>query len=278
MKVEVDLHLHTSASDGRLSPKELVTFIADKELSVISITDHDTTSSFDEALGAADQFSGLEIIPGIELSSVLYEEEVHILGYYLNPLDDNLQSTLKGFRKDREYTIKQMVEKLSESRVYLDWERVLEIAGDGAIGRPHIAYAMLEKGYIKDFAEAFDKYIGRLGIGYVERKKITSDQACRLITDAGGVPVLAHPKYLKSPGEIVEFLIPYGLSGVEVYYARHSSHDIEFFHAIAQQYALLPCGGSDYHGTGTLGEKIPGEMGPPLWVTRELSRISQKFR
>ena len=278
MKVEVDLHLHTAASDGRLSPKELVAFIADKELSVVSITDHDTTSSLNEASRAAAQFAGLELIPGIELSSVLYGEEVHILGYYLNPLDGDLQSTLKGFRKDREFTIKQMVEKLSESRVYLDWERVLEIAGDGAIGRPHIAYAMLEKGYIKDFAEAFDKYIGLHGIGYVERKKITSDKACMLITGAGGVPVLAHPKYLKSPEKIVESLIPHGLSGLEVYYAKHSPHDIEMFHTIAQQYALLPCGGSDYHATGTLGEKIPGEMGPPLWVTSELLRISQKFR
>ena len=278
MNVELDLHLHTSASDGKLSPGELVGFVARKGLKLFSITDHDTTLSLAEAKIAAQQFDDLELIPGIELSTSSSGEEVHILGYHINPLDQTLQSVLHNFRLGRELAIRQTVDKLREAHVILEWERVLEIAGEGAIGRPHVAHALLEKGYIKHFAEAFDKYIGRGGIGYVDRPKITPAQACDLITSAGGVPVLAHPKYLESPATIVEFLLPCGLSGIEVFYGDNSSQEIDMSLEISRQYDLLPCGGSDYHAKGSVGEKLPGEIGPPIWVAQELLKRSQQIK
>ena len=278
MNVELDLHLHTSASDGKLSPGELVRLVASKGLKQFAITDHDTTLSLEEAKIATQQFDDLEVIPGIELSTSFRGEEVHILGYHLDPLCQNLQSVLHNFRSERKVAIRQTVEKLRESHIILDWERVLDIAGEGAIGRPHIAHALLEKGYVKHFGEAFEKYIGRGCIGYVERPKITSEQACDLIINAGGVPVLAHPKYLKSPTTVVAFLLPYGLSGIEVYYGDHSLHEIDMFLEIANQYDLLPCGGSDYHAKGSVGEKLPGDIGPPIWVAKELLERSQAVK
>jgi predicted metal-dependent phosphoesterase TrpH len=136
----------------------------------------------------------------------------------------------------------------------------------------------LEKGYIKHFGEAFEKYIGRGGIGYIERPKISSAQACDLITSAGGVPVLAHPKYLETPETVVEDLIPHGLSGIEIYYGDQSAQEIDEFLEISRRYDLLPCGGSDYHATGSVGEKLPGEIGPPIWVAQELLKRSRQIK
>ena len=278
MSVELDLHLHTSASDGKLTPRQLVEFIAKRGLKLCAITDHDTTMSLGEARSAAEPFDNLELIPGIELSTSSSGQEVHILGYYLDPQDQNLQAVLHNFRSDRELVIRQIVDKLREAQIVLEWERVLEIAGEGAIGRPHVAYALLEKGYIKHFGEAFEKYIGRGGIGYIERPKISSAQACDLITSAGGVPVLAHPKYLETPETVVEDLIPHGLSGIEIYYGDQSAQEIDEFLEISRRYDLLPCGGSDYHATGSVGEKLPGEIGPPIWVAQELLKRSRQIK
>ncbi len=186
MSAEVDLHLHTLASDGRLTPTQLVQLAAGQGLKTISISDHDTTDGLAEAFEAAKKFPGLRIIPGIELSADVPGDEVHVLGYFINPADDELQSELTRFREGRVGRAKAMVEKLGELGIRVEWERVQHFAGDGAVGRPHIALALVEAGYCKEPKDAFPEYLGRNGLAYVERVKLTPAEAVGMIRRAGG--------------------------------------------------------------------------------------------
>ena len=161
MSAEVDLHLHTLASDGRLTPAELVQLAARQGLRTISISDHDTTDGLAEAFEAAREFPHLRIIPGIELSADVPGDEVHVLGYFIDPGDAELQSELTRFREGRVGRAKAMVEKLDELGIHVEWERVQHFAGDGAVGRPHIALALVEAGYCKEPKDAFPEYLGR---------------------------------------------------------------------------------------------------------------------
>ena len=170
--ITVDLHMHTTASDGRLTPTELVNLANQKGLKTISITDHDSTEGLEEALLAAASFPELTIIPGIELSTDIPGDEIHMLAYFIKYQDPLVQETLKHFREGRLDRAKKMVEKLCDLGIEIEWERVQSIAGDASVGRPHIALALLEKGYISNTNEAFDKYIGRNGPAYAERKKL----------------------------------------------------------------------------------------------------------
>ena len=179
MGAVVDLHLHTLASDGRLSPTELVQLAAGQGLKVISISDHDTTEGLAEAYQAAQEFPDLRIIPGIELSTDIPGDEIHMLGYFMDYEDEEFQGILLQFRAGRLERGRLMVEKLATLGVYVEWEKVLEIAGDGSVGRPHIALAMVEAGYIKEPREAFAEYLGRNGLAYVEREKMTPAEGVR---------------------------------------------------------------------------------------------------
>ena len=270
----VDLHLHTTASDGRLSPTQLVALLAKQRVQVAAITDHDSTEGLAEAFSAAESFPNLTIIPGIELSADLPGKEIHVLGYFIQYDDVQFQKTLTNFRQDRRKRAQQMVQKLGELGVKIEWERVQELAGDGAVGRPHIAQAMVEKGYIKAFQEAFVTYLGRNGSAYVERERLSPEDSLGLIRRYGGVPVLAHPTYIKNPEEIIERLKEVGLLGMEAYYAKYSNEEIKELVDMAHRYNLLPCGGSDYHAFGTPGEPLPGEMGPPLEVVERLKELA----
>ena len=172
-----------------------------------------------------------------------------------------------------------MVEKLRDMGMDIDWERVQQIAGDGAVGRPHIARAMVEKGYINQPKEAFDKYIGRTGPAYVEREKLTAEQSINLISNRGGAAVLAHPAYLPDLDNTVRELKGAGLIGMEVYYAEYTVDKIQELADVAAEHGLLPCGGSDYHAQGTPGEPMPGSMGPPIEVVEILkARAMDKGR
>ena len=270
----VDLHLHTTASDGRLSPTQLVALLAKQRVQVAAITDHDSTEGLAEASSAAESFPNLTIIPGIELSADLPGNEIHVLGYFIQYDDVQFQKTLTNFRQGRRKRAQQMVQKLGELGVKIEWERVQELAGDGAVGRPHIAQAMVEKGYIKAVQEAFVTYLGRNGSAYVERERLSPEDSLGLIRRYGGVPVLAHPTYIKNPEEIIERLKEVGLLGMEAYYAKYSNEEIKELVDMAHRYNLLPCGGSDYHAFGTPGEPLPGEMGPPLEVVERLKELA----
>ena len=272
----VDLHLHTTASDGRLSPRELVRLVASRGLKQISISDHDTTEGLGEAFQEAEEHSGLRIIPGIELSTDIPGDEIHMLGYFIQYQEEPFQEILRRFRRGRVDRAREMVEKLAELGISLEWERVQEIAGDGAVGRPHIALALVEKGYCKEPKDAFPEYLGRNGAAYVERSKLKPAEAIEMLLKVGGVPVLAHPGYMSDLESIMPELKAAGLLGMEVYYANFAPDKIEYLRNLAVEYDLIPCGGSDYHGLGNTAETLPGSMGPPISTVEQLEAAAQK--
>ncbi len=272
----VDLHLHTTASDGRLTPTELVHLLARQGLQVAAITDHDSTEGLAEAYEAAKAYPQLTLIPGIELSTDIPGTEVHVLAYFINYDNEDVQETLREFRQGRLHRAMGMVNKLRELGLEIEWQRVQEIAGDGAVGRPHVAQALLEGGYISEQKEAFTKYIGRNGPAYVERQKLTPREATELIIQWGGVPVLAHPSWVADLEPTLEDLKEAGLEGMEVYYAKYSEELIRELGETASRQGLLPCGGSDYHAVGNPGEPLPGSMGPPLEIAERLEELATK--
>ena len=277
MATEVDLHLHTTASDGRLSPTELVRLVAGQGLKQVSISDHDTTEGLAEALQEAKNHDGLRIIPGIELSADIPGDEIHMLGYFIQYEDEEFQEILRRFRSGRVDRAREMVEKLAALGIALDWERVQEIAGDGSVGRPHIALAMVEKGYCKEPKEAFPEYLGRNGLAYVERSKLTPPEAVEMLRKVGGVPVLAHPAYMSDLEANLGKLKAAGLMGIEVYYAKFKPDTIEHLKALADRYDLIPCGGSDYHGLGNEDDALPGTMGPPVSTVERLEEAARSL-
>ena len=272
----VDLHLHTTASDGRLTPRELIDLVAKRGLNTIAMTDHDSTEGLGEALDQARTYPQLRVIPGIELSTDVPGDEIHVLAYFIQYADAQLQKTLHKFRMGRVQRAETMVEKLRQLGVEIAWERVQEIAGDGAVGRPHIALAMVERGYIARVEDAFSKYIGRNGPAYAEREKMTPQEAVGLIRDWGGVAVLAHPAEISDLESTLKSLKTAGLVGMEVYYARYPEERILELADVAARHGLLPCGGSDYHGLGNPEEPLPGSMGPPLKVVERLEEMATK--
>ena len=239
--VEADLHLHTTYSDGNLTPTRLVELVAAKGLKVAAITDHDSTEGIAEALEAASRFPQLTIIPGVELSTDIPGNEIHMLGYFIRYEDEAFQETLRSFRDGRVDRAREMVDKLAALGLPLDWERVCELA-EGAVGRPHIAQAMVEKGYITYPQEAFTHYIGRNGPAYAERDKMTPVQAVEYILGVGGVPVLAHPHVVDNVESLLPELAEAGLAGIEVYYKEYTPKDVETFGAMADRYGCCPAG------------------------------------
>lgn len=275
MSAVVDLHLHTLASDGRLSPTELVRLAARQGLKTVAVTDHDTTDGLAEAFEAAKKFPGLRIIPGIELSADVPGDEVHVLGYFIDPDDAELQAELLRFREGRVDRAKTMVDKLDQLGIHVEWERVRHFAGDGAVGRPHIAMALVEAGYCQEPKDAFPEYLGRNGLAYVERVKLTPADAVGMIQRAGGAAVLAHPAYMNDMEAGIAGLSGIGLAGIEVHYAKYREDTIRQLARIARQYELIPCGGSDYHGMGNSDECLPGENGPTLETVDRLEAVAR---
>ena len=272
----VDLHLHTTASDGRLSPSELIDLVASKGLRTVALTDHDSTEGLAEALEAAKAYPGMTIIPGIELGTDIPGDEIHVLAYFIQYNDTGMQDILQKFRGGRLERGRKMVEKLRELGVDIEWERVQEIAGDGAVGRPHLANAIVEKGYVAQPKDAFDRYLGRNGPAYVEREKLTPREAVTLIHGWGGAAVLAHPAEIADLDGTLEDLKAEGLEGLEVFYARYTDEKIQELADVALRHGLLPCGGSDYHASGNQGEPLPGTMGPPPEVVETLKQLAMK--
>jgi predicted metal-dependent phosphoesterase TrpH len=273
----VDLHLHTLASDGRLSPTELVNLVASKGVKVAAISDHDTTEGIEEAMRAAQAHSGLEIIPAIELSTDIPGDEIHMLGYFLQYEDEEFQAILRRFREGRLERGRQMVEKLVSLGKPVDWDRVQEIAGDGSVGRPHIALAMVERGYFEEPKEAFYEYLGRNGLAYAERQKMTPEEGVEMLARVGGPAVLAHPANLEDLDTKVAQLKEAGLVGMEVHYSMYTQETIQRLLAVAQRHDLIPCGGSDYHGLGNTGELEPGLLGPPVDSVERLAEVSRNL-
>ncbi len=271
----VDLHLHTTASDGTLTPAALVRRAAVRGLKYIAVTDHDTVDGVSEALAAAATCPGLTCIPGIEISTEIETGEAHVLGYFLDYRDAELNRRLRQLQESRQRRAERMVAKLNRLGLTLEIARVRELAGDGSLGRPHLAEAMLEKGYINKFSEAFSKYIGRGGPAYVAREKITPLEAVEIILNARGLPVLAHPFTVGVVPPMVAALAAGGLVGIEAYYAEHSADQVAEYLALAAKYDLIVTGGTDFHGIATRREPDIGDVEIPATVIPALLALAE---
>jgi predicted metal-dependent phosphoesterase TrpH len=272
----VDLHVHSTASDGKFTPEEIVRKAAALGITYLSLTDHDSVDGIASAVKAAGAFPPLTVIPGVEVSTDVTEGEIHILGYFIDYHNQELSDALKRFRTSREGRAQGMVDKLAGLGMAIDWKRVREIAGDGAIGRPHIAQAMLEKGYIDSFKEAFDKYIGRDGPAYVEREKMTPEEAVALVIRSGGLPVLAHPFTVKNMEKWVAALKAVGLVGIEAYYKDNTPEETEATLKIADRFELVATGGTDFHGIEDTGEVMMGGVDVPEKAAKRLIAMANK--
>lgn len=273
--MRADLHLHTTASDGRLSPEEIVHLAQSQGLSVIAITDHDTVEGIVPALEAASTPPSLMVIPGVEISTDVPHGEIHILGYFIDYTSNELRDTLARFRKSRQERAQKMIAKLRDLGVRVEWQRVQELAGGASMGRPHLAQAMLEGGYITSLKEAFAKYIGRDGPAYAEREKMTPVEAVELVVRTHGLPVLAHPADINRLESLLPELKSAGLIGIEVYYNGYTMNAMQNLRAIADKYELIPSGGSDYHGLDTEGETRPGEVTVPSESVKRLISLAE---
>lgn len=273
---QVDLHIHSTASDGKLSPEAIVSKAAEVGLTVMSLTDHDSVEGVLPALEAAKAFPELRVIPGVEISTDMPYGQAHVLGYFIDYTSNELKSALERFRNFRQRRAREMIIKLRDLGIDIDRQRVQEIAGDGSIGRPHIAQVMLEKGYIMSFTEAFDKYIGQGGPAYVEREKMTPVEAAEMIVRAKGLPVLAHPFTVTDPEVTVIELKPAGLVGIEAYYKDYSADEIENLVSMAEKYDLITTGGTDYHGLDNSNEIMLGSVDVPLESVEKLIELAEK--
>jgi predicted metal-dependent phosphoesterase TrpH len=273
---QVDLHIHTTASDGKYPPAEIVRMSADCGLRYIAICDHDSIDGILPAQREASSRPPIEVIAGVEINTDTSIGELHILGYFVDVQNEELKTTLERLRNSRELRAQKMIDKLWKLGIHLEYAQVKKIAGEGSVGRPHIAQAMLEKGYINSFKEAFMKYISRGGPAYVERDKITPAEATQLIIRASGIPALAHPLTCGDPEAIVRDLASAGLRGLEVFYSGYSPEQIQGLLVLADKYNLLATGGSDFHGLDTLNEPPLGSVEVPVQTAQGLIDLARR--
>ena len=273
---KIDLHIHSTVSDGRFSPEEIVRKAAELGLSVIALADHDSVDGIAPALEAARAFPRLRVIPCVEVSTDVPSGEVHVLGYFIDYTSRDLAEILVRFRNSREGRAQGMIARLADLGVHIEWPRVQEIAGDGSVGRPHIAQAMLEKGYITSIREAFDRYIARDGPAYVEREKMTPVEAVELIIRNNGLPVMAHPFTVTDPGAMVIELKAAGLVGIEAYYNSYTADEIGRLVGLADRHHLIITGGSDYHGLDDSNETMIGGTDVPMESVEQLIALAEK--
>ena len=278
----IDLHTHSTASDGKLYPAELMRHAQAVGIEVIALTDHDTLSGLEEASEEAARI-GVELIPGVEISAENKPGTLHMLGYYVDPSDAELMETLswlRGGRDDRNHII---LSKLAELGCPLEWDEVAALAGGESMGRPHIATAMVNRGYVSSFNDAFDRYLGKGAAAYTDRDKMTPEIAIKCIRSAGGLPVLAHPQTLSLSddelSDLLSRLTSMGLAGVEVYYYSHSEEETALYTSLARRYGLIVTGGSDFHGPGMIETRLGvgrGNMKIPKSIADELKQLHQK--
>ncbi len=273
---KVDLHVHSSVSDGVLKPAGVIEKAVELGLTAISLTDHDNVDSIAPALKAAKKHPSLTFIPGLEISTDTSTGEVHILGYFIDHTNKDLLASLKRMRSSRLGRARKMIEKLDKLGMPVEWDKVREISGNGSVGRPHIARALLEKGYIATIKEAFSKYLAFGGPAYVPREKMTPAEAVDLIIKAGGLAVLAHPLNMSNLDRLLRALAKSGLSGLEAYYKDYTVEDRESLARLAEKHGLITTGGTDYHGLDDNTEVMMGEAGVPPYVVDNLTALAER--
>ena len=271
----VDLHTHSTASDGSRAPAEVVQAARAAGLAAVALTDHDTIAGLPEATAAGAQY-GVRVICGVELSAVEGDMETHILGLHLSQLTE-LEQRLAELRDMRVARAKRIVERLNALGVRLTYEEVEKQAAGGAVGRPHVARALIAAHVCADFKEAFDRYLGNGRSAYVPKERLSIADAIAMIHRAGGIAVLAHPAQ-GGTRERLTALAALGLDGVEVLHPSHSADDLQRLDALASELDLVRSGGSDWHGMPD-GSRVLGMMRVPgQWVVLQESRIAARSR
>lgn len=265
----VDLHTHTTASDGLLAPAALVDEASRRGLSVLGITDHDTVDGLPEARDRAEQ-ANLTIVPGVELSTTGTGAELHVLGYFGDDRDDAFVGRLRALAVARRGRIARMVERLNDAGYPVALERVWELAGEGSVGRPHIARALIELGAVRDIGEAFDRFLARDRPAWVPRASFRPEEAVGLLLANGAVPVLAHPFSTGDVEGALRRLVPAGLRGVEVFYGEYDAAQRTTLQAIVTAWELIPTGGSDYHSPDFREGRDLGEVSVPMTAYEQL--------
>ncbi len=271
-----DLHTHTTASDGTLTPAEHVRWAAQQGLAAVGITDHDTIAGWDEASAAARE-AGIEVVPGCELSTEVGNTEVHILAYYFDREEPEMAALLERMRGGRRARAKEAVARLHQlgyTQVSLD--RVLELGGE-SVGRPHIAAVLEELGIVRDKREAFDRFLAVGKPAYVPRPKLSPEGAIAAIKKAGGVPVIAHPGLIRND-EWVRRLIAAGVMGIEAYHTDHSENQRQFYARWGLDAGLIVTGGTDSHGPRGTRTVLPGAVNVSLDVVSQLKQASAYWR
>lgn len=264
----IDLHTHSTASDGVLSPQELVGLAKESGIFVLAVTDHDTLEGLPAAEAEATR-AGVRFVPGVEITAHVDDLEIHILGHFIDPNDNRLAEFLASSRNDRIVRIHRMVERLWALGLPLDADEIMRLAPGYSVGRPHVAQAMIRRGYVASLKEAFDRYLTSGKPGYVERSKIPAAQAIEAIREAGGVASLAHPgDYGRD--EIIPFLVRHGLDGLELYHPEHDPESVCRYERVRLEYGLVAVGGSDYHGTEGLRSMGLGRPALPAARFEEL--------
>lgn len=275
---KADLHVHTTASDGILSPSEVVDWAIRKGLRAIAITDHDTVLGIEEAINRANHYENFMVVPGIELSSDYIGEEVHILGYFIDAKNKELNVETHKLKKSRIERGQKIVEKLIKIGLNISIEDIKSITDKGFIGRPHIARILVEKGYANDIQDAFNKYIGRDKSAYVKRYKLTVHESIDLIHGAGGVAVLAHPGLISNQ-YIINEIRNLDIDGIEIVHSKHQNYITNKFEKIAKELSLICTGGSDCHGAITDNTLLLGDYYIDYKVVEYLkNRAKEKYQ
>jgi predicted metal-dependent phosphoesterase TrpH len=267
----IDLHTHSLRSDGALSPADLVKRAASRGVKIQALSDHDTLAGVAEAAATGREL-GVRIIPATELNTESEWGDAHVLGYFIDPADSELEERLRWLRQNRGRRIELMVEKLNALGYAVDLARVLAIAQGGALGRPHLAQALFEKGYVRSYDEAFGTLIAKDSPAYVARVGLDPFEAVTLVRTHGGVPSLAHPGTVVGLDELLPKLVAVGLAGIEAYYGEHSPQMTARCLDRARDLDLVPTGGSDFHGRGEHGADLGGMFVPPETIERLESR------
>jgi 3',5'-nucleoside bisphosphate phosphatase len=269
----IDLHCHSTASDGTLAPAAVAALAAERGLSALALTDHDTVAGVQEAAAAA-RGAGLDFLPGIEISCEYpYPGTMHLLGYGVNPASPALRDLTRALLAGRDNRNPKIIAKLQELGIAITMDEVERQAGGKVLGRPHIAAILMRKGYVHSIQQAFDQYLAPGGAAYFDKERLTARQAIGLVLESGGLPVLAHPVQLRAENDgqlerIVKDLMDVGLTGMEVIHSDHDAALVERYTRMADRLHLLKTGGSDFHGKSKKdielglanGRRIPREF------------------
>jgi len=266
--VLVDLHSHTTVSDGSFTPQEILELAASKRISYFSITDHDSIDAIDQI---AKIPKSVKFVTGVEISAE-FPKTLHILGYNFDASNHELRTTLTELQNFRAARNKQMIDKMREIGINISLAELKEEAKGEIVGRPHFANLMLKKGYVSFYQEAFDKYLAKGKLLYLDKKRLAPQHAIELIINAGGIPVIAHPYQTQLSEQELEDLIKqlkeFGLQGIEAYYSMHSKEQVEQYLKYAEKYDLLITAGSDFHGINKqhieLGIIVPDKIIQPF--------------